>query len=371
MEFPGEPLLFEPVYKETLWGGTALAARLGRRLPASARIGESWEVSGYGRDQSIVSGGPFSGRSLETLAADFPHDLLGDIVASRTFPLLCKFIDAADRLSVQVHPDDDQARANGWGAFGKTECWYVVDAKPGAKCILGFNRDMTIAGLRSAVATGTLPDALSSVAISPGDLLFIPAGTVHAILEGSLMYEVQETSDTTFRLYDWDRFDAAGKPRTLHINEACAVVGLLPAGHRPIRPVSLDKEGYRRSIRVACSHFAIEQYSFTRDAEVAMEVRRSFRIITMVGGAATLLYPGGRTDLASGATVLVPAIMKEIRLAGAAGADFLVSWVPDLLNEIVVPLHAESVPDEAIMNLGGLGRHNDLTAYFGGPGPEI
>jgi mannose-6-phosphate isomerase len=364
VKIPAEPLFFAPIYKETLWGGTALAERLGRPLSAAKRIGESWELSGYGNDQSTVAAGPLTGNHLARLSAEFPRELLGDIAASGTFPLLCKFIDASQRLSVQVHPDDTQARTNGWGEFGKTECWYIVDAMKGSRCILGFNRNLTIEELRSAVATSTLPDSLSSVAIKPGDMLFIPAGTVHAILEGSLMYEVQETSDTTFRLYDWARLDAAGKPRPLHINEACAVVDRSAFDNRPLPPITLAEKGFRRSIRVACRYFAIEQYAFMQDVEAVMAAKRSFRIVTVISGSACLLYPGGSTELSQGVTVLLPAIMREVRIAGTAGADIIVTWIPDLLQEIVLPLRAKCVRDEAIMNLGGFGARNDLALYL-------
>ena len=371
MKIPAEPLFFSPIYKETLWGGTALAEHLGRPLSAAKRVGESWEISGYGRDQSTVTAGPLVGNSLSRLSAESPLELLGDIAASGTFPLLCKFIDASQRLSVQVHPDDAQARANGWGEFGKTECWYIVAAKEGARCILGFNRNLTIEELRSAVATSMLPDSLSSVAIKPGDVLFIPAGTVHAILEGSLMYEVQETSDTTFRLYDWARLDTAGKPRPLHINEACAVVDRSAFDNRPLPPITLTENGVRRSIRVACRYFAIEQYSFMQDAEAVMAAKRSFRIVTVISGAASLLYPGGKAELSQGVTVLLPAIMREVRVVGSAGADIIEVWAPDLLQEVVLPLRTQCVPDESIMSLGGFGTRNDLARYLKKPSSRL
>ncbi len=364
VKIPAEPLFFPPIYKETLWGGTALATHLRRPLPAGRRIGESWEISVYGNDQSTIAAGPLAGLSLARMAAESPRELLGDIESSNAFPLLCKFIDASERLSVQVHPDDVQARANGWGEFGKTECWYIVDAKKDARCIIGFKRNLTVEGLRSAVESCTLPDELSLIPIRRGDVLFIPAGTVHAILEGSLMYEMQETSDTTLRLYDWARFDAGGKPRPLHIREACAVVDRTAFDIHPLPPIILADNGFRRCVRVACRYFAIEQYAFSEAAEAVMEAKRSFRIVTVVGGTATLLYPGGRTELFLGDTVLLPANLREVRVAGSAGADILVSWVPDLLEEIVHPLRARHIPDEAIMALGGFGTRNDLALYL-------
>jgi mannose-6-phosphate isomerase len=304
--------------------------------------------------------------SLRRLAAEFPADLFGDAGSPGGFPLLCKFIDARDRLSVQVHPDDVQARANGWGEFGKTECWYIIDAKEDARCIIGFRRNLTVEELRSAAESGTLPGELSEVPIKPGDVVFIPAGTVHAILEGTLMYEVQETSDTTLRLYDWARLDAAGKPRSLRVREACAVVDRSALRTRPIPPVVLAGNGFSRNLRLACRYFAIEQYAFREASEAVMEARRSFRIVTVVRGGATLLYAGGRTELSLGETVLLPAILEETRIAGAAGADILVSWVPDLREEIVLPLRHRGVPEDAIRLLGGVGARNDLTPFLMG-----
>jgi mannose-6-phosphate isomerase len=364
MKIPAEPIFFTPIYKETLWGGTALATRLCRPLSPARRIGESWEISGSVSDQSTVAAGPLAGMSLRRLADEYPHEIFGEAESSGGFPLLCKFIDARDRLSVQVHPDDAQARANGWGEFGKTECWYIIDAKENARCIIGFRRNLTVEELRSAVESETLPAELSEVPIKPGDVLFIPAGTVHAILEGSLMYEVQETSNTTLRLYDWGRLDASGKPRPLRVREACAIVDRSALHTHSLPPINLAGNGYSRSLRLACRYFAIEQYAFSEASEAVMEARRSFRILTVVRGGGTLLYPGGKTELSLGATVLLPAIMGDAHLAGAAGTDILVSWVPDLLKEIVIPLRAMRIPEEAIRLLGGVGSRNDLMPFL-------
>ena len=362
MILPAEPLLFTPLYKEKIWGNGRIRTHLGRPLPAGSKIGESWEISDCGADQSIIASGPLSGMTLSRVADEAHDTLIGPADQAGGFPLLCKFIDAADRLSVQVHPSDNDARLNGWGTRGKAECWFVVDAGPSAHCIAGFNRDTTREEIRSALAEGSLATLLASVPISRGDVLLIPAGTVHAILGDSLLYEVEEMSDTTLRLYDWGRVDATGKPRALHIRDALAVVDTVAAGNRPLPPVTFETAGCRHSYRTACRHFAIEQYSFYRDAEIAVPGRRSFRIVTVVGGGLHLRYSGGKADLPLGCTALLPAIMGEVHAVGSAGSDILVSWVPDLAEEIVMPLRKQGVSLEAVRALGGFGTRNDLSA---------
>ena len=217
----------------------------------------------------MVADGPLAGTALGRLVAESADELLGKIETFGTFPLLFKFIDARDRLSVQVHPDDAQARENGWGEFGKTECWYVVDAKKDARIVVGFKENVTPKAISRAIENGSLHELLNSMPVKSGDVLFVPAGTVHAIMEGTVLYEIQETSDTTLRLYDWGRVDGAGKPRQLHVRDALTVIDTIAHdAHYRIPPITLEERGCLHSYCAACRYFAVERYRFLRAEEV-------------------------------------------------------------------------------------------------------
>jgi mannose-6-phosphate isomerase len=361
---PAEPLFFRPIYKETIWGGRAFGTRFKRPLPTEGPVGESWEITSVGADQSVVAQGPLAGTSLDRLVAESPAELLGPIETFGKFPLLYKFIDAHDRLSVQVHPDDRQARNAGWGEFGKTECWYVVDAKENARIVVGFKESVSRETIGRAIETASLQELLSFIPVKAGDLLYIPAGTVHAILDGTLLYEVQETSDTTLRLYDWGRVDATGKPRQLHVRDALSVIDSGARDPYRIHPVILEHNGLRHSYRCVCRYFALEQYSFLRDGETLLPPKTSFRVLSVIEGTVQLHYKNGCVEATAGTTALLPAVLRDARVSGAAGSTFLVSSVPDIQKEIIAPLRGQGISDDAIELLGGPAGKNNLTEHL-------
>lgn len=222
MEVMLYPLKFKPILKSQIWGGDRLV-KAGKRLPAklsaaAGSIGESWEISGVEGDVSVVSNGFLKSNNLEEITEVYMGDLVGEKVYDTyglEFPVLVKFIDAHDVLSVQVHPDDGLARER-HGSRGKTEMWYVADCEPGAYLYVGFNRPVTRDEYLRAVSEGTLTDLLMRYEVRKGDAYYIPAGTVHAIGPGLLIAEIQETSDITYRISDWGRLGRDGKPRQLH-----------------------------------------------------------------------------------------------------------------------------------------------------------
>jgi mannose-6-phosphate isomerase len=360
MNLPAEPLIFKPIYKETIWGGDALRARYKRPLETGRTIGESWEVSGLSGGPSAIAQGALAGMTLESLAAEAPRDLLGDTGEAGKFPLLFKIIDARERLSVQVHPDDAQALEHGWGANGKTECWYVIDAKENARIVAGFRDTMTLERISRAIETDSLDLLLYTVPVKRGDVLFIPAGTVHAVMEGTLLYEVQEASDTTLRLYDWGRADAAGKPRPLHVREALSVLDTRAHDHRSLAPAIVDEAGCAHSYLCACRYFALERYAFIKEKEVALPAKRSFRVVTVLCGKVRLSYSAGSKEISAGATALLPACLRDVRVSGISGSELLLSSVPDLAREVIAPLRQRGIPDAAIAALGGFPERNDL-----------
>ncbi len=342
-----------------------MRTRFNRPLAGERTIGESWEIVSHGNDQSVAASGALAGLALGDLVARDRASLLGECGTQGKFPLLFKFIDARDRLSVQVHPDDGQARSRGWGEFGKTECWYVVDAARDARIIVGFKKNVTADAVRDAIAGATLQDMLNFIPVKPRDILFIPAGTVHAIMEGAFIYEVQETSDTTLRLYDWGRVDSHGKPRQLHVEDALGVLDTAAHDGYKIAPAAVHEDGWSRDVRVACRYFALEEYAFSSDKEIPLPARKSFRVLSVMNGAALLSFSGGSAEVPLGGTVFLPAVLRDVRTACRAGTRLMVSWVPDLQEEIVAPLRARGIPDAQILALGGFAQRNDIAPIMG------
>lgn len=259
------PLLkLRPVLLPKPWGGDALWRVLRKGNPGDTGMGEAWEVSDRPEAPSVVAEGPLAGKTLADVLATHAPDVLGDAAkASQDFPLLHKFISAREKLSVQVHPGADSPLGE-----AKTECWYIVDAEPGASLIVGvdpggLDRDATLERLKSAACESVL----RRLPARRGDVFFIPAGTVHAITEGILLYEVQQNSDTTFRLYDWGRVDAHGHPRALHLEEAAAVADVTArAGYR-IPSLRVARGTHAEDYLVACPWFTLVRWSgFAADA---------------------------------------------------------------------------------------------------------
>jgi mannose-6-phosphate isomerase len=355
------PLRFAPIFKEKIWGGHNLAAILGKELPSGAAIGESWEISGFPGDLSRCTTPAHAGADLQELLDQYKHDLTGAGISADFFPLLYKFIDANDNLSVQVHPDDSQAREHGWGAFGKTECWYIAHAKPGARIIVGLKDGVSCSDIAAAIEATALDELLNYIDITTGDVLFIPAGTVHAILDGTVIYEVQESSDTTFRLYDWGRTDARGNSRPLHIEESLLVMNTDYHEHHKIPPVVCgDFDGGLHALRAACSYFALEEYHFERSHSHRLPSKRSFQVISLLAGDLTVDFDGRRAELSRGESILLPATRASIGVEGNPGARFLLSSAPDVDSEIIDVCRRQSIPDDCLSLLGGNPAHSDI-----------
>ena len=216
------PLRFEPIYQYRLWGGGRLAGLLSAPLPGDGPIGEAWVLSDRDDHQSRVADGPFKGWTIAQLLAQFPEQVMGTLAGRfRRFPLLLKFLDAREMLSVQVHPEDTHPDLLPAGETGKTEAWVVLEAGPESRIYAGLKPGTTEATLRQALTDGGVADQLACFTPKPGDGVFIPAGTVHSLGGGVVVFEVQENSDVTFRLYDWNHVDAkTGKPRALQVDRA-------------------------------------------------------------------------------------------------------------------------------------------------------
>lgn len=356
------PLKFGAIFKERIWGGQHLATVVGKALPQGARIGESWEISDHGPDSSVVRDGPYAGASLHELVSAHAADLLGTEVSSvqgARFPLLFKFLDAQDWLSVQVHPEDAYPAVREKGELGKTEAWYVVWAAPGAKLICGLSQGVSPDVLRGAVGAKRPGAYLLEVAVRSGDVIFVPAGCVHTLGPGIVAYEVQRNSDVTYRLYDWGRVDDTGRPRDLHLDDALNVMDYTPRVHPKIPPVILEGSEVRRSFLVACRYFVSELLEIRESCPGCCD-GRSFQALCVLSGSGVLASGGAQTELRAGESLLLPAGLGRYRISTTSTLKGIRSSVPDLVRDVIEPLRGQGRTDAEIAALGGEGRGNDL-----------
>lgn len=343
----GYPLLLRPRYDEKVWGGRRLETVLGKGLPLDAAVGESLETG----DAAVVRNGPLAGRTLGELARLEGDALLGTRGRHASgdfgdFPLLVKFIDADDVLSLQVHPDDQGALS--LGKRGKTEAWYVVQAEPGAALITGFVDEVTVDEVRAGIEDGSLHRLLERRTVCAGDTLIVPAGTVHAIDAGILLYEIQQNSDVTFRLYDWGRLGLDGLPRDLHLDDA--LLALVPGRRAAVTSALPISES--RAVLTACRHFTLERWTVDGTFAVPDAAGASCHLLSCVEGACGLRCGDGEpVRLERGETALVPADVSGCVLDGRA--TVLDGWMADLAADVVAPLLAAGHQAEAIALLGG------------------
>lgn len=312
------PLKFKPILKSQIWGGDKLV-KAGKKLPKNSApdelIGESWEVSGVEGDVSVVSNGFLKSNDLEELTEVYMGELVGDKVYETyglEFPILIKFIDARDVLSVQVHPDDALAEER-HGSRGKTEMWYVVDCEPGACLYVGFNRPVTREEYLDAVAGGTLTDLLMRYEVKRGDAFYIPAGTVHAIGGGLLIAEIQETSDITYRISDWGRVGRDGKPRQLHTAEATDAINFNFAKDY-LRHVASQPNTVREI--VSTSFFTVNVLQVDGEMSRDHTSLDSFVAYVCTAGNLTVKTEGGTEKLLAFESLLLPAETDEAIISG-------------------------------------------------------
>ncbi len=313
---------------ETLWGGQRLRELAGKSLPEGKRIGEAWETE----LNCLVDTPPHAEKSLGAMVEEFGVDLLGSQAVSiygQRFPLLAKFLDANDWLSVQAHPSDEYAAHNEGGKLGKTEAWYILAAQPGAQSVYGFAREVSRADVRAAIAANTLESLMRTVEVHAGDVVFVPAGTVHAIGAGVALYELQEYSDVTYRLYDYGRLQANGQPRELHVERALDVIRYLPSSVITLKPTALPTSAGARERKalVACRYFVEEEITLAGAlAEPAFP--SSCRILTALRGTAEVVADGfAAVTMTTGDTVVLPANLGPSVIRGDAA--LLRSWAPE------------------------------------------
>jgi mannose-6-phosphate isomerase len=310
-----------------VWGGDKLQTYLDKDFKGQKNIGESWELSGVDGDISVVNNGFLKGNNLTELMEVYMGDLMGERVFEKfglSFPLLIKFIDAREPLSIQVHPDDQLAKKR-HQSFGKTEMWYVMQAEEKARLINGFAREVKPAEYVKAVENNTIESILSSHPVHTGDVFFIPAGRVHAIGAGIVIAEIQQTSDITYRIYDFGRVDKDGKPRELHTQQAMDAIDYKLYDNFVTK---CNTEPNRSVEAVSCPYFS------TRILEATNTVIRdyysldSFVILIATEGEAAIKYEGGIEKITKGETVLIPADLREIEIVPNKTVKLLEVYVP-------------------------------------------
>ncbi len=350
------PLRTAPVFRHYIWGGTRLAPLLGKPLGPEGTLAESWEVG----DDALVDGGPWTGRTLRAVDEATNGDLRGEATsyAKARLPLLIKLSDSAADLSIQIHPTDEQALRDEpeRGYPGKAEMYVILEAEPEAGVYWGLRAGVTPAQLAAACRTGQgVRDLINFVPVKAGDILYSPAGVVHAIGKGIVYCEVQENSDITYRLYDWGRMGTDGKPRELHIERGLAVLSAHPPTTPYVQPLNLPMEGGQRRMLCACPHFAVESIELHGTVNLR-RTRPVLSAVVVLEGEVTLRGKSGEAvTCRKGQSAVIPASVVHPTATGSAPTRFLLAYLPDLAADIIAPLRAAGYDAASIAQLGDVG----------------
>lgn len=299
---PDQPLRFQPLFRSYIWGGNRLSKSLGKKLPDDGIWAESWEIVDHREGESVVDSGPFEGWTLRKLIQHFPIEILGENTPNERFPLLLKYLDCQRVLSVQVHPNDAYGAQMPQPDRGKTEAWYVIEAEPDSVLYAGLKPGVGRSDLENAIASGKTEECLHVLRPQVGDCVFIPAGTVHALGAGLVVAEIQQASDCTFRLYDWNRVDKDGQPRPLHVQQALQVIDFEsgPVHFAPRTSTPTPNE----CLLVACDKFRLMESRSTQPTKLPTN---DFAIVTIPRGVAQIQTETSTINLSRGDSILIPA----------------------------------------------------------------
>jgi mannose-6-phosphate isomerase len=322
------PLRFEPIYQYRLWGGRRLSGLLKAPLPGDGPIGEAWILSDREDHPSLVADGPLKGLTIGQLLEQSPEQMLGKLAGRfQRFPLLLKFLDCREVLSVQVHPSDLQTDYLPAGEHGKTEAWVVLEAGPSSRIYAGLDPGTTADDLRQALANRTVADHLASFTPKPGDGVFLPAGTVHS-LGGPVVFEVQENSDVTFRLYDWDRLDAkTGQPRDLQVEQALACIDFAQGVVGPVAPVVEVATPVLRERLFDCDYFRLWRLSW--ELPFVVGAAGAPRLLVCIAGEGQLEHGGAVYAVGKGDVFLLPAVVGTCSFQPRGAVSLLEIAVPE------------------------------------------
>jgi mannose-6-phosphate isomerase len=309
------PLTFEPIFMERIWGGRKLVELFGKKLPPNTRIGESWEIVDRPEAQSIVKEGPLKGKTLHELWSQHRKEVFGDLPPAPRFPLLIKLLDAQEKLSLQVHPPEKIAAK--LGGEPKTECWYVASAEPGADLFVGFKESINREQFEKSLRAGSAADHVHTIHVQQGDAMFLPAGRFHAVGAGNVLVEIQQNSDTTYRVFDWNRVDEkTGKPRQLHVDQALESIDFNDVAPRLIEPKG----------ELLVKHELFELQKWHLDSPRKVTPRGQFAIVCCLTGSVSC----ADVDLRPGEFFLVPASLEDRQLRPRAdGTSLLRVTIPE------------------------------------------
>lgn len=320
------PLKFKTIYKDKIWGGQKIKTYLHKDFGDLSNCGETWEISGVKSDVSVVAGGALEGESLANLLEQYKDELVGKKVYDHfgnIFPLLVKFIDANDDLSIQVHPDDELAKKR-HNSFGKTEMWYVIETDPSSTLIAGFNQELDEQTYLDKLNSGHIMDILNKENVAAGDVFFLPAGRVHTIGKGLLIAEIQQTSDITYRIYDFDRVDDKGNKRELHTQEALAAIDYK---HYPEYKTKYQPAKDETVKLVSCPYFTTNLLDFDKSTSKDYSSLDSFVIHVCVEGAYNVTYNGETYPVKMGECILLPKSIDKVELETTGGFKILESYI--------------------------------------------
>ncbi|MCR9202406.1 MAG: class I mannose-6-phosphate isomerase [Planctomycetaceae bacterium] len=307
-----EPLVFEPLLKRIRWGGRLLGEVLDKPIGAESDYAESWEIADQPNDQTVVATGKFAGQTLHEVLQAVPEQLLGRQTHLTQFPLLIKFLDANDWLSLQVHPDDSQALAYAENGRGKTEAWIILHAEPDSQICAGLKPGTDRSEFEAALSEGRVEQTLNMIPARAGDCVFVPARTVHALGPGILLAEIQQQSNITFRLHDWGRMGADGQPRELHIEQSLQCIDFEAGPVAPVSAVELSDGTHHFEELVRCDYFVIRRHQAIDEFSLALNDR--FRILMVMEGRAVIRTSGGQVTLGKGRTTLIPAAAGTVHI---------------------------------------------------------
>jgi mannose-6-phosphate isomerase len=315
------PLTFHPIFKERVWGGRQLERLYHKNLPPRAPIGESWEISDRPGEASVVANGPLAGKTLRWLMENHARELLGNAKPANEnrFPLLCKILDAREKLSLQVHPPTHKAAE--LGGEPKTEMWYVSDAAPDAVLFAGFKRGVTRTQFEEKIQAGTVADCFHRIPVHAGDAMFLPSGRVHAIGAGLVIFEIQQNSDTTYRVFDWNRAGLDGKPRELHVAQSLASIDFNDFEPALVQGKYAGKE-IKTRLLVKDPLFNVEAVEMKNGARLDLKPR-SLQIVAVTNGQVEIKGGSRSVNLAAGQFCLIPACLEQAEIVAKDGAVLL------------------------------------------------
>ena len=316
------PLIFEPRFKDRIWGGRELERLYAKKLPAGKPIGEAWEISDRPGDASVIANGPLAGKDLRWLMENHSAEVLGSAksAAEGRFPLLCKILDAREKLSLQVHPPASKAKE--LKGEPKTEMWYIADAAPDASLYVGLKKGVTRADFEKKIANGSVADCFHRIPVRAGDTMFLPSGRVHAIGDGLVIFEIQQNSDTTYRVFDWNRVGLDGKPRELHIEQSLASIDFNDFEPKLVATQFIIRDGTKKRSLVADPLFNVEAWELESGASAPLEPSK-LQIIAATSGGVEIKSGSDAVRLAAGQFALVPASLKRTEISTKDGAAFL------------------------------------------------